>query len=103
MTLSLLSCNNNARQLSTLQQAIDSLYDVTQSLTDSLLIYKTTINELSTELDAYKYSPEKLCADIEKLYMEKNKTALLDIEIKLKQYHPEAAQLKTVSGYIEKN
>ena len=88
LTAVLCSCNNEKlkNEITSLQNKIDSL--------------QTVANNLSSELDGYKYSPEKLCADIESLYNSKNEKQLKDIADKLRKYHPEAPQLKQVEGYL---
>lgn len=70
-----------------LRSEIDSLQDV--------------VVQLQTELEGYKYSPEKLCADAKQLFTDNNESKLKDILWKLRRYHPEANEVKIIEGYLK--
>lgn len=70
-----------------------------QSTIDSL---QNIVTELQKELEGYKYTPEKLCADAEQLFKRNNEDKLKDILRKLRRYHPEASEIKTIEGYLNK-
>ena len=70
---------------------------ILRSRVDSL---QEVVAQLQTELEAYKYSPEKLCADAEQLFNEKNEVKLRAKLEKLKRYHPEANEVKLLEGYL---
>ena len=82
------SCNNNKAEseIITLQSKVDSLQKV--------------VVQLNTELDGYKFSPEKLCANMEQLYKENKENKLKEIYDKLKKYHPESSEIKTIESYL---
>lgn len=68
-----------------------------QSTVDSL---QNIVTQLQKELDGYKYAPEKLCAEAEQLFKNNNEDKLKDILGKLRQYHPEASEIRTIEGYL---
>lgn len=70
----------------TLHSKIDSLQNI--------------VTQLQKELEEYKYAPEKLCADAEQLFNSNNEEKLKEILGKLRQYHPEASEIKTIEGYL---
>lgn len=71
---------------------------VLHSKIDSL---QNIVKQLQTELEGYKFSPEKLCADAEQLFKNNKESKLKDILEKLRQYHPEANEVKTIEGYLK--
>ena len=77
---------HNDEEKKALQSTIDSLQNI--------------VTQLQTELDAYKYTPEKLCANAEQLFNSNEESKLKDILEKLHQYHPEAPETKTIEGYL---
>lgn len=62
---------------------------------------QNVVKQLQTELEGYKFSPDKLCADAELLFKDNNESKLKEILSKLRQYHPEASEVKTIEGYIK--
>lgn len=82
------SCGNNKteNENKALYAKVDSLQNV--------------IEQLHKELEGYKFSPEKLCVNAEKLFTENNDSKLKEILAKLYQYHPEASEVKIVEDYL---
>ena len=70
---------------------------VLRNQVDSL---QNVVKQLRTELEGYKFSPDKLCADAEQLFKDNNESKLREILGKLHKYHPEASEVKTIEGYI---
>ena len=85
-TVVLVSCN---------QSKITEMQTTIASLRDSL-------NILTEQLNAYRSSPEKLCANVEKLYQDENLAELERIDSVLSIYHPESAEATVVSNLISK-
>lgn len=83
------SCNN---------QKAETEINALQSKADSLQII---INKLQKELEGYKFAPDKLCADAEDLYKNNQEEKLQEILGKLRQYHPEAPEVKTIEAYLK--
>ena len=75
------------------QSKIEKMQVTIQSLRDS-------INILSQQLNSYRYSPEKLCANIDELYQTENIKGLESIDSVLTIYHPESKESKTVKNMI---
>ena len=59
------------------------------------------IDSLKKELNTYKNSPDKLCANIDLLYKNRLKDSLANIKDILTKYHPESPFVDKVSKYIE--
>lgn len=84
---SLTSCNNKLeKENAELRSNVDSLERV--------------VKNLSIELDGYRNSPEKLCANIDDLFKSNKDKELKEIAAKLRTFHPESPELKKVDGYI---
>lgn len=92
MVLLISSCNGG--KVDGLQRKVDSL---------NLAIKKLSVEnaKMATELSGYENSPENLCADIEQLLKAENLSKLVEIQRKLKKYHPTCPQLLTVNEYIK--
>ena len=60
------------------------------------------ITELEKELEIYRFSPEKLCANIDELYRDDNWDSLHAIKVQLEYYHPEAKELAKVKQLLSK-
>lgn len=59
----------------------------------------TELIKLKQDLEMYQFSPNKLCANIDKLVSEKNINELEKIKNLLLEYHPESEELKKVIKY----
>lgn len=59
--------------------------------------------QVRKDLEGYKMSPKKLCANINQLLKNKDVSKLKEIENKLSKYHPESAELKKVKQYREQS
>lgn len=79
----LISCNSG--ELKHLNEQVDSL----QKVVDSLTVYNA---QLQKELDGYKQNPAKVLADIQQDYSEKNYSSIKTNLDLLKQYHPESQE-----------
>jgi hypothetical protein len=73
--------------------------ELLRSKVDSLQNIVTTLQK---ELDGYKFAPEKLCANVEELFESNKEGELKEILKKLRQYHPEAPEIKNVESYLNK-
>ena len=69
-----------------------------RSKIDSL---QNEVKQLHMELEGYKFSPKKLCADSEQLFQNNDESKLKEILGKLRQYHPEASEVKIIEGYLK--
>lgn len=57
---------------------------------------------LQKELDKYKYSPDKLLAEIKKSYNTSNQSQLSSLVAQMREYHPNAQELKQAVEYEQK-
>lgn len=84
---SFVSCNNE--EIKSLNEKIDSL---------------TKANAvLQKELNGYRYSPEKLLADIKQGYEKKNYSSIKTNLALLQKYHPEAQELTVAKSIYEQS
>lgn len=63
---------------------------------------QTENKNLQKELDKYKYSPNKLLADIERCYNVSNQQQLSILVAQMREYHPNAQELKQAEEYEKK-
>lgn len=63
---------------------------------------KSKVSKLEKELDGYRFSPEKLCANVDELYRADNLDSLRNVKIKLEYYHPESKELDKVKQLLSK-
>lgn len=61
-----------------------------------------SLKRTTEELNAYRYSPTKLCANINTLFEQDKLEELEDIVEKLRKYHPESSELKEVKSLCQK-
>ena len=94
LSLCILSCSNDNKTIIAQHNTIDSLRNQNKQL-------ENQVETLTEELNQYKYSPEKLCSNIDELFKQGNKSALSDIYNKLQKYHPESEQFRKVALYIK--
>ncbi|MEI3554422.1 MAG: hypothetical protein V8Q54_07130 [Alistipes senegalensis] len=57
---------------------------------------------LQKELDKYKYSPDKLLAEIKTCYKTSNQPQLSSLVAQMREYHPNAQELKQAEEYEKK-
>ena len=86
LPFALVSCNQ--AKIAEMQKTIVSLRD--------------SLNIMAEQLNGYRCSPEKLCANVEKLYQDENLTELERIDSVLSIYHPESTEAATVNSLISK-
>ena len=86
--ISLVSCGN---QLQDANEKIDSLETAIKHK-DSLLV------ALSEEVKGYRYSPDKVIAEMHLNIKEGKYQDIRALYITLKQYHPEAPEIKTAEA-----
>lgn len=63
---------------------------------------QTENENLQKELEKYKYSPDKLLADIKRCYNTSNQSQLSSLVAQMREYHPNAQELKQAEEYEEK-
>ncbi|MCQ2311694.1 MAG: hypothetical protein MJZ64_08110 [Paludibacteraceae bacterium] len=63
---------------------------------------RDSVSVLSAEIEMYKNLPNKLAADIDQLFKNKDEQALRSIYDKLSIYHPEAVETAKVKVYLDK-
>ena len=68
-----------------------------RSNVDSL---EAVVKSMRADLDCYRNSPEKLCANVDELFKANKDKELKEIAAKLRAFHPESPELKKVDGYI---
>lgn len=73
-----------------------------QSLEREVKDLKDSLNKAISELDGYRFSPEKLCSNIDELYKNGNLSELQSIRDKLMKYHPESKEVKEVKALCDK-
>lgn len=61
---------------------------------------RDSLDLVKKELNAYMYSPSKLCANIDVLYKADSLQSLQNIAAELAKYHPESKELKEVNSMI---
>lgn len=88
--ISLVSCGN---QLQDANEKIDSLETAIKHK-DSLLV------ALSEEVKGYRYSPDKVIAEMRSNIKEGKYQDIRALYITLKQYHPEAPEIKTAEALV---
>lgn len=64
--------------------------------------FSDSLKVMTEELNGYRYSPAKLCSNINILFKQDRLDALEDIAKKLEKYHPESSELKEVKSLCEK-
>lgn len=89
-SFTLLSCQNSSSE-----KALMNLQSENTLLKDSL-------KSLSEELDAYKNTPDKLCANLNTLFEKEDLNQLEEIKSKLVKYHPESKKLQDVENLCTK-
>lgn len=72
------------------------LLNTNDALTKENKILKDSVRLVVNELNAYKYSPEKLCHNIDELYKNEDLASLDSIKNILAIYHPESKEYKNV-------
>lgn len=72
------------------------------SLEHKITQLQTENEKLQKELDKYKYAPSKLLADIKKSYNVSNYTELSRLVNQMREYHPNAQELKQAEEYEKK-
>lgn len=65
-------------------------------------ILKDSLSEVVSELNQYRYSPEKLCSNMDELYKNGNLSELQSIRDKLMKYHPESKEVNEVKALCDK-
>lgn len=63
---------------------------------------QTENENLQNELDKYKYSPDKLLAEIKRCYDTSNQPQLSSLIAQMREYHPNAQELKQAEEYEKK-
>lgn len=72
-----------------------------ENLKSENAVLKAQIDSLNNELDAFKYSPEKLLADAQLAAKSENMGKLRQILAQMKQYHPQAAEIAEVQKIMD--
>lgn len=94
-TLILVSCGPSQSEYYKLLNENEKLEKQNSQLLDSLKI----VNE---ELNGYRYSPTKLCSNINALFEKDDLNTLRSIAQKLEKYHPESSELNKVKSLCQK-
>lgn len=87
--------------LTTLLVACGPSQDDFETLRNENEMLKAQIQSLTHELDAYKYSPEKLLAEAQIASKNENKDKLYLILANLQEYHPQAPECVKVQKMID--
>lgn len=95
LILSLASCGPSRSEYQKLEDENKALAAQNALLTDSLSVIKE-------ELNGYRFSPAKLCANIQELFAKDDLEALKRIAEKLEKYHPESQEVATVKNMCQK-
>lgn len=85
MFVGIVSCNDNQIENEALKRQIDSLKIANASLLGENI-------SLQNDLNAYRYSPSKLLANIRQSYAKKKYNEMKDDIALLKKYHPESSE-----------
>lgn len=72
-----------------------------ENLKSENAVLKAQVDSLTRELDAFKYSPEKLLADAQLAAKSEDKYKLTQILAQMNQYHPQAAEGAKVQKLLD--
>lgn len=66
------------------------------------ILLSDSLKGMTEALNGYRYSPAKLCSNINTLFKQDKLEVLEDIAKKLEKYHPESSELKEVKSLCQK-
>lgn len=102
VSISLLSCGPSKADYDKLLIEKESLkYDI-EALEKKNLSLVDSLRTVQEELNAYRYSPSKLCSNVSVLFKDEKLEALEKIEKQLEKYHPESPELTEVKSLCQK-